>query len=141
MSMWSVPEAERPAGSPVTTGTTTVPTTTLGHVRIPRPSGTVSTTSSFTTCEGSGINGPLVARCKVIITAWAPDGHLQVVVTLVLEEVAMQRRSKKTSPSDQLQETTRETMPHSVVLSTLQLPKEFHPVAKSDRMFLEDKNS
>lgn len=95
MSMWSVPEAERPAGSPVTTGTTTVPTTTLGHVRIPRPSGTVSTTSSFTTCEGSGINGPLVARCKVIITAWAPDGHLQVVVTLVLEEVAMQRRSKK----------------------------------------------
>lgn len=35
MSMWSVPEADGPAGSPVTTGTPTVPTTTLGHVRIP----------------------------------------------------------------------------------------------------------
>lgn len=65
--MWSVLEAGRPVGSPVTTGTPTAPTTTLATSGSLRPGGTVSTAGSSTTLVGPGINRPLLA-CKVVIT-------------------------------------------------------------------------
>lgn len=67
MPIWSMLEAGRPVGSPVTTGTPTAPTTTLATSGSLRPGGTVSTAVSATALMGPGINGPLLACCKVVI--------------------------------------------------------------------------